>query len=89
MLLLLGHVRHALWGQFLDEGFHSSAKGMLSILYAILFKQLQHIIDIGCASHIHRIFGQFIHGGEIACEPVAVGQIEPIVPGLQKSLTQF
>jgi hypothetical protein len=45
-LLLLGHVRHALWIQVSHQGFHGSAKGMLSIFYAILFQQPQHAIDI-------------------------------------------
>ena len=45
------------------------------MLDAIGFQQPQHAINIGCPSHIHRIFGQFIHGSEIACEPVSVGEI--------------
>jgi hypothetical protein len=59
------------------------------MLNAVLFKQPQHAINIGCPSHIHRIFGEFIHGSEIACEPVSVGEIEPIAPGVEKSLTRF
>jgi hypothetical protein len=88
-LVLVGHVRHALGVQVLDQGFHSSAQGMLPILDAVLFKQPQHAVNIGCPSHIHRIFGQFIHGSEIACEPVSVGEIKPIAPGLKKGLTRF
>jgi hypothetical protein len=66
-LVLLGHVRHALRVQVLDEGFHRSTEGMLPILYAVLFQQPQHALNIRCASDIHGIFGQLIHGGEIAC----------------------
>jgi len=83
------HVRHALWVQFLDEGFHSSTKGVQWILYAVLFQQPPHAITIGCSSHIHRIFGQCIHGSEIACQPMSVGEIKPIAPGLEKGLTRF
>jgi hypothetical protein len=87
--VLGGHVRHARGVQVLDEGFHSSAKGMLSMLYAILFKRPQHAIKIGCPSHIHGIFRQFIYGGEIACEPVSIGEIKMIAPSVEKSLTRF
>ena len=88
-LVLLGHVRHALWVQFLDKRFHGATEGVEWMLHAVLFKQPQHAINIGGTSHIHGIFGQFIHGGEIACEPVAVGEIETIAPGLEKGLTRF
>jgi hypothetical protein len=88
-LVLLGHVHHALWVQVLDEGFHSSTKGMLRILYAVLFQQPQHAINIRCASDIDGIFGQFIHGSEIACQPMSVGEIKPIAPGVEKGLTRF
>jgi hypothetical protein len=80
--VLLWHVRHALGVQVLDEGFHSSTQGMLPILYAVLFQPPQHAIDIGCAAYIHRVFGEFIHSGEIACQPMSVGEIETVAPGL-------
>ena len=85
--MLVGHVRHALGVQVLHEGFHSSTKGMLPMLDAVLFKRPQHAITIGDASDIHSIFGQCIHGGERACEPVSVGQIEIVASGLKKGLT--
>jgi hypothetical protein len=88
-LLLLGHVRHALGVQVSHQGFHGSAKGMLPMLYTVVFQQPQHAINIGCASHIYGSFGQFIHGGKIACKPVSVGKIETIASGLKKSLTRF
>ena len=59
------------------------------MLDAVLFKQPQHAIDICFASHIDGIWGQFIHGGEIACQPMSVGKIEPIAPGFEKGLTRF
>jgi hypothetical protein len=62
---------------------------MLSVLYAILFQQPQYAINIGSASDIHGLFGQFIYGGEIACQPVAVGEIEPTAPCLEKGLPRF
>ncbi len=62
---------------------------MLPILYAVLVQQTQHAINIGGASDIDSIFGQFIHGGEIACEPVSVGEIETVAPGLEKGLTRM
>jgi hypothetical protein len=62
---------------------------MLPMLDAVVFQQPHHAITIGCASDIHRIFGPFIHGGEIACQPVSVGEIETITPGLKKGLTRF
>ena len=89
LVLFLGHVRHALWIQVSQQGFHGSTKGMLPILYAVVFQQPQHAINIGCASNIDGIFGQFIHGGEIACQPMPVGEIETIAPGLEKGLTCF
>jgi hypothetical protein len=85
----VGHVRHPLWIQVSYQGFHGVTEGVLPILYAILFQQPQHAINIGSPSDVHSIFGQFIHGSEIACEPVAVGKIEPIAPGWQKRLTGF
>ena len=88
-LLLLGHVRHALWVQVSHQGFHGSTKGMLPILYAVLFQQPQHAINIACPSHIDGIFGQFIYSSEIACQPMSVGEIEPVAPCLEKGLTQF
>jgi len=88
-LMLLGHARHALWIQISHKGFHGATEGVPRILYTVLFKQPQHAINIGRASDIHSIFGQFIHGGEIACEPVPVGEIETIAPGLEKGLTRF
>ena len=77
-------MHHALWIQVSHQGFHGSTKGMLRILYAVVFQQPQHAINIGCASHIHSSFSQFIHGGEIACEPVSVGEVETIAPCLEK-----
>jgi hypothetical protein len=53
-------------------------------IYAVVFQQPQYAIDVGCASDSHSIFGQFIHGGAIACEPVPVGEIETIAPCLEK-----
>jgi hypothetical protein len=82
-------VRHALGVQFLDKGFHSSAKGAQRILSAGVFQQPQHAIDIGCASHIYSIFGQCIHGSEIACRPMSVGEVEPIAPGVEKGRTRL
>ena len=35
------------------------------------------------------LFGQFIHGSERACEPMAVGKIETVAPGVKKGLTRF
>jgi len=89
LLVLVGHVRHALWVQVLDKGFYGATERVLSMLDAVVFQQPQHVIHIGCASHIHSIFGQFIHGSEIAYEPVSVGEIETIAPGLEKGLTRF
>jgi len=88
-LVLLGHVRHALWMQISPQGFHGATEGVQRMLEAVLFQQPQHAIDIGCAAYIHGIFGQFIHGGEIPCEPVSVGKIETIAPGLDKCVTWF
>ena len=59
------------------------------MLDAVLFKQPQHAIRIGGASHIDSVVGQFIHSGEIACEPVPVCHIETIAPCLEKGLTRF
>jgi len=59
------------------------------MLDTVLFKQPQHAINIRCASDIDGIFGQFIHGSEIACQPMSVGEIKPIAPGLEKGLTRF
>jgi hypothetical protein len=87
--VLVGHMHHALWIQVSHQGFHGSTKGMLWVLYAVLLQQPQHAIDSGCTSHVHSIFSQFIHGGEIACEPVSVGQIETIASCLEKGLTRF
>jgi hypothetical protein len=88
-LVLVGHVCPALGVQVSPQGFHGVTEGMLRILYAVVFLQPQHAIDVCCASDIHGLFGQFIHGGERACEPVAVRKVEPIAPGLQKTLTRF
>jgi hypothetical protein len=87
--LLLGHVCHALWIQVSHQGFHGVTEGVLPILYAILFQQPQHAINIGCASNIDGIFGQCIHGGERACQPMPVGEIETIAPGVEKGVTGF
>jgi hypothetical protein len=57
------------------------------MLDAVVFQQPQYAITIGCASDIYGIFGQFIDGSEIACQPVSVGEIKPIAPGLEKGLT--
>jgi hypothetical protein len=62
---------------------------MLTIPYAVVFQQPQHAITMGCASDVHRIFGQFIYSSEIACQPMSVGKIKPIAPGLEKGLTRF
>jgi hypothetical protein len=88
-LVLLGHVHPALWIQVSHQEFYCSTERVIPILYAVLFKRPQHAIDIGCASDIHGIFGQFIHGGEIACEPVSVGEVKTIAPCLEKGLTRF
>jgi hypothetical protein len=64
-------------------------EGVQWILYAVVFQQPQHAITIGRASDIHRLFGQFIHGGEIARQPMSVGEVETIAPGLEKGLTRF
>ena len=56
------------------------------MLDAVLFKQPQYAIRIGGASHIDGVVGQFIHGSEIACEPVAVGEIETVASGLERSM---
>jgi hypothetical protein len=87
--MFVGHVRYALWIQISHQGFHSSTKGVQRMLEAVVFQQPQHAINIGSASDIHSIFSQFMHGGEIACEPVSIGEIETIAPGLEKGLTQF
>ena len=50
------------------------------MLDAVSFQHQQQAINIGCATHIHGLFGQFIHGSEIACQPVAVGEIKTITP---------
>ena len=59
------------------------------MLNAILCKQPQHVVNIGCASHIHSSFGPLICGGVIACHPMPVGKLETIAPGLENSLTRF
>jgi len=86
--VLLGHVRHALWVQVGHQGFHGVTERVLSMLEAVLFQRPQHATHIGCASHIHRSFGQFIHGSEIACEPVSVGEVETVAPCLEEGLTR-
>ena len=88
-LWLLWHVRPALWVQVSHQEFYCSAERVIPMLDAIVFQQPQHAITISCASDIHRIFGQFIDGSEIACEPMSVGEIEMIAPGLEKGLTRF
>ena len=60
---------------------------VLSMLEAVEFQQPQHALQIGCLSHIPGLFGQCMHGGERACEPVSVGEIETIASGLEKGLT--
>ena len=87
--MLVGHVHPALWIQVSHQEFYGSTERVIPMLDAMLFQQPQHAIDIGCASYIHGSFGQFIYGGEIACEPVPVGEIETIAPGLEKGLTRF
>jgi len=59
------------------------------MLDAVAFKQPQHAIDIGLTTYIHGIVGEFIHGGEVACQPMSVGEIETIALCLQKALTRF
>jgi hypothetical protein len=83
------HVRQALWVQVGHQGFHGSTKGVERMLDAVLFKHPQHTIRTGGASHIDSVVGQFIHSGEIACEPVPVCHIETIAPRLEKGLTRF
>ena len=85
--MLVGHVRHAFGVQLLDQGFHSSAKGMLPVRYVVVFQRQLHTIKIACTSDIHGSFGQFIDGSEIACEPMSAGQIETIAPCLEKCVT--
>src|SRR5262245_40822981 len=75
--------------KFCHQGFHGTTEGVQRMLDAVLSKHPQQAISIGCPSHIHGIFGQFIHCGEIACQPVSVGEIEPLALGLEKSLTRF
>src|SRR5713101_7054960 len=71
LLVLVGHVRHALWVQVSPQGFQGVTEGVVWLLAAVLFKQPQHAIDVGCTSDIHGILGQFIYGGEISCQPVS------------------
>jgi len=87
--LLLGHMRHTLGVQFLDQGVYGATERVLSIRDAVLVQEPQHARNIGCASHIHGSFGQCIHGGEIARQPVSVGEIEPMAPSFEKGLTRF
>lgn len=89
LVVLSGHVRHALGMKFRHQSFHSAAERMQWMRNAILLKALQHAISIGRPTNIHGLFGQFIHRSEIACQPVAVRQIEPIRPGLEKGPTRF
>src|SRR5438105_5338701 len=89
LVRFLGHVRPALGIQVGHQGFHSSTKGVQQILDAVVFKGPQHAINSGCPSHIHRSFGEFIYGSEIACQPVSVGEIETVAPCLKKGLTRF
>jgi hypothetical protein len=71
-----------------SPGVHGATEGVVRLLEVVPCKQPQHAINIGSASHIHRIFGQCIHGGEITCEPVSVGEVETIAPNLKKGLTR-
>ena len=71
------------------QEFNGSTKRVERMLDAVLFKQPQYAIRIGGASHIDGVVGQFIHGSEIACEPVPVCHIETIAPCLEKGLTRF
>jgi len=87
LVFFLRHVRHARWIQVLDKDFYSTTERVLSMLDAVLFKRPQHAINIGYAAYIHGLFGEFIHGSEIACEPVSVGEIETIAPSLEKCVT--
>ena len=82
-------MRQALWVQVGHQEFHGSTKRVERMLDAVLFKQPQYAIRIGGASHIDGVVGQFIHGSEIACEPVPVCHIETIAPCLEKGLTRF
>ena len=88
-LALVGHVRHTLGVQVLDKGFDDTTKRMIPMLDTILFKHPQHAITLGGSSDINGLFRQFIDGGGIACEPMSVGEIEIIAPGLEKGLTRF
>jgi hypothetical protein len=81
-------VRHTLGVQVLAKGFDDTTERVLSMLNTVLFKRPQHAINISSAAYIHCIFGQFIHGGKIACEPVSVGEVETIAPNLKKGLTR-
>jgi len=76
--VLVGHVHPALWIQVSHQEFYGSTERVIPMLDAIVFQQLQHAITISCASDIHGIFSQCIHGSERACEPVLVGEIEPV-----------
>src|SRR2546426_1707191 len=87
--VLLGHVRPALWVQVSHQGFYCSTKGVTPMLNAVVFQQPQHAINIGYASDIHGLFGQCIHGGERACQPMSVKGIETIASCLEKGLTCF
>jgi hypothetical protein len=82
-------VYQALWVQVSHQEFHGSTKGVERMLEAILFKQPQYAIRIRGASYVDSVIGQFIHGSEIACEPVPVCHIETIAPRLEKGLTCF
>lgn len=88
-LLLVGHVCHALGIQVLDKGFYGATESVLSMLDAVVFQPPQHAIHIGCAAYIDGRFGQFIHGSEIPCQPMSVGEIETVAPCLEKGLTRF
>ena len=59
------------------------------MLDTVVFEQPQHAVHIGSPSHIHRIFSQFIHGGEVPCQSMSARAIEPVSPGLEKGLTRF
>ncbi len=88
-LVLLGHMRPALWIQVSHQEFYCSTERVIPMLDAGVFQQSQHAINISRASDMDGLFGQFIHGSERACEPVSVGEIEPVTPGLEEGLTRF
>jgi hypothetical protein len=83
-----GHMRPALWVQVSHQEFYYSTERVIPMLDAGVFQQSQHTINISRASDIDGLFGQVIHGSEITCQPMSVGEIETIAPGLEEGLTR-